>query len=1021
MSETQLISPLLDGFALGNPISEHDGVRCCPAIKENSDKKYIVKIISIPASQAQMDAFLLSGAFKNPEDVMGYFKQIGEDIMKEAQFLKDISRLEGFLSYDGWQMEPITRKRLGYEVYLVSSYKRSLEKHVRRNPVTHLEALNLGLDLCAALSVCRQSGSIYVDLKPSNIFISDKKEYRIGDLGFISLDAMKYTAMPKKYCSRYTPPELLDPMASLNLTVDTYAVGMILYQLYNEGALPVFENAADEVPPAPVNADYELSEIIMKSIHPDPQQRWQDPVEMGQALVSYMQRNAVNDVPITPYTPLDVDAQDVRIPKEEPLEDPDFIAAEMPVEKEQVESTPPASQPDQEPQPDEATDASVSIEDTREPEENLPEEEVENLGEVVDSPIFPLQEETIEETASLNQDESVPQELAESSAFEEAPSEQPPVQASADDFSRIVAKANDLITHETPAGVVLPEIPEEEDPFAFAMEDSIEAEDLKTPFDPVMEPEKESPSKREKRMEKKFRSQERKRKIKRFFARVLVLLILASIGIIGLWCYQYLYLQTIDSIKITGEQDRITVFVDTNADESLLTITCSDNYGNTKTESLNGGEAVFTGLIPNTMYKVEVSIDGFHELVGQTSELFTTDTTTSIVSFTSVTGPEDGSVLLNFTVDGEEPNFWSISYSAEGEEERRETFTGHSVTIDNLTVGKVYTFTLDAGKDLSLSGNTSLEFMSSRLILAENLTATTTNGTDITITWTTPGDTVVDSWTVRCYNDMGYEEQLTVTDTEVYLTGIDSSVSYNVEVTAAGMTQPARTSITANPLNITVLNVDHSEADELNVSWEFSGSKPEEGWLLMYNVDGNSNLNVIKCDSAKAVISPKIPNATYRFTIQSVDGTSIFGNVHNYTCPSAEPFDENGLTAENITLNTLKTPDEKDWRYDNLGSSALTDQFAVGDSISLVLHGKTNFYLPGYELQILYVLRDAYGNVIPDYVTQQDTHWKEIWIGGDYHYAELDIPSVPNKAGTYTLSLFFNGASVGETTFTFSE
>lgn len=147
MSETQLISPLLDGFALGNPISEHDGVRCCPAIKENSDKKYIVKIISIPASQAQMDAFLLSGAFKNPEDVMGYFKQIGEDIMKEAQFLKDISRLEGFLSYDGWQMEPITRKRLGYEVYLVSSYKRSLEKHVRRNPVTHLEALNLGLDL----------------------------------------------------------------------------------------------------------------------------------------------------------------------------------------------------------------------------------------------------------------------------------------------------------------------------------------------------------------------------------------------------------------------------------------------------------------------------------------------------------------------------------------------------------------------------------------------------------------------------------------------------------------------------------------------------------------------------------------------------------------------------------------------------------------------------------------------------------------------------------------------------------
>ena len=54
LAETELISPLLDGFAMGNPMSSHDGVRCCPAIKENSDEKYIVKIISVPAAQTQM-------------------------------------------------------------------------------------------------------------------------------------------------------------------------------------------------------------------------------------------------------------------------------------------------------------------------------------------------------------------------------------------------------------------------------------------------------------------------------------------------------------------------------------------------------------------------------------------------------------------------------------------------------------------------------------------------------------------------------------------------------------------------------------------------------------------------------------------------------------------------------------------------------------------------------------------------------------------------------------------------------
>ena len=318
MSEPKLISPLLDGFSMGNPMSEHDGVQCCPAIKENTDKKYIVKIISIPASQVQMDALLLAGAYKDPADAMDYFQEIGEGVMKEAELLKKLSKLEGFLPYENWQMEPITRHRLGYQVYLIGSYKRSLEKHLRRSPVTHLEAVNLGLDLCSALSVCRQSGALYVDLKPSNIFVSEKKEYRIGDLGFVELDALNYTTLPNKYRSSYTPPELYDPMAPLNLTADTYAVGMILYQLYNDGQLPFKGKAPEEPLPSPINADYELAEIIMKAIHPDPEQRWNDPKEMGKALASYMQRNAVNDVPITPHTPLEINPEDVMVPAKKP-------------------------------------------------------------------------------------------------------------------------------------------------------------------------------------------------------------------------------------------------------------------------------------------------------------------------------------------------------------------------------------------------------------------------------------------------------------------------------------------------------------------------------------------------------------------------------------------------------------------------------------------------------------------------------------------------------------------------------
>ena len=76
MSDQKLISPLLDGFVMGDPLSSHDGVCCCPAMKENSDEKYIVKIISIPASQKELDALLLTGAYPDAASAVAYFKEL---------------------------------------------------------------------------------------------------------------------------------------------------------------------------------------------------------------------------------------------------------------------------------------------------------------------------------------------------------------------------------------------------------------------------------------------------------------------------------------------------------------------------------------------------------------------------------------------------------------------------------------------------------------------------------------------------------------------------------------------------------------------------------------------------------------------------------------------------------------------------------------------------------------------------------------------------------------------------------
>jgi len=1014
LSDPKNISPLLDGFTLGAPISEHHGVICCPAIKENTNKKYIVKIISVPASQSQFDAMLLAGAYKDPGDAMEYFRENGERILEEAELLKTLSKIEGFLPYDGWQMEPITRRRLGYEIYLVGSYKRSLEKYIRKNALTHLEAINFGLDLCAALSVCRQSGFLYADLKPSNVYVSERKEFRIGDLGFLSLNSLRYASLPERYFSPYTPPELLDPMAPMNLTVDTYALGMILYQLYNDGHLPFTGLTPTESLPTPCHADYEMAEIIMKAIHQDPEQRWTDPKDLGKAIASYMQRNSVNDIPITPFIPLDVNPEDIVVIRE--TEAPAEQMQEVPVcedptstevvsvdeESENMTDSP----DDVQELPDEVSASG----DVPVPQNSDDLDDAENVNSEVN-----VDESTISTEESEAAESEPLSEIRENLPAEEAPepesveSDTPDLELS-EEVAKIISRADDIISHEIPLDTAFPAEVELPDPFAFAREDS---EDIEVHFyaDPFVAEEEEDPAPDRKKKSKHFENPSRKRIIRKFISGCISLLLLVGLSVGGFWYYQNVYLQTIDTMSISGTQDEITVLIDTAIDESTLTVYCMDDNGKRLSEPVQGGKVVFSGLKPSTQYSIQIDMRGFHKLVGNTSDKFTTDATTQIVSFQAVAGSENGSVLLDFTVDGHEPDFWNIRYWSEGEEERLETVTSHSTMVTGLTVGKVYTFTLDGGKNFDLGGETSLRYLASRLILAENLAVTSSDGSDISISWKTPGDVVVESWNVRIHDGYGFEEQLTVTENTAMFSGIDPASHYTVEVTAAGMTQPSRIEISADPINLSDFLIDEEAKTEINLSWVYSGIDPEGGWILKYTVDG-SGYQEIPCEKASAVISPLVPGANYKFMLEAADGRTVFNNTVLHTAKDAEKFTEFNFHLDDISADVLETPDDPNWSYETITEDLFTTDFHVGDPASIVLRSTSTFYLPGNKVKLLFVFRDSYGNVLPELIMEESCSWKDIWMGGDSKIGEIDIPVMPTIPGEYQMDLYVNGCTM---------
>ena len=1008
MSELKLVSPLLDGFVMGDPVSDRNGVRCCPAMRENSDEKYIVKIISVPASQKQLDALLLTGAYPNAAAAAEYFKELAEDTVKEARLLQQLAKLEGFLSYEGWQIVPMEGEEVGYDVYLLGSYKRSLEKYLRRNAMTHLSAVNLGIDLCAALSLCRRGGFIYTALTPANVFMTSKQEFRIGDLGFAKLSAMKYSSLPRKAVSRYTPPELHDPYATLNPTVDTYAVGMILYQIYNNGELPFAVKAPMRMLHAPLNADYEMAEIILKACDPNPRKRYQTPIEMGQALVSYMQRNSINDVPIVPPTVENVPVAPATEPGNDltQVEPTVEVAADAtPAPSEELRFMEGLVSDDTAPGADESdnqVDAQTSdevdqilsqadeiisqesdiISITEEPEDvALPEEVIETSEEA----------EQIEEeipAAEAVEESSEPEAMVDS---EEVPSEPIEETDHTEEDDAIEDDDEDEDDVDDLDLSVLDDIINDEDALEFGLPESVPtvATDEDDHFGEVSTPKKK----------------------RGWIGLVIALLVLALVAGGGYYYFTNLYTLHIDDMAIDGYQNTLTVQLSTTAKDNQLTVVCTDTYGNKQELPVSGGKVSFTNLAPDTMYKLTVEAEGFHRTSGSISGTYTTSSQTNIVDFTAKVGMEDGSVILNFTVDGPEAQEWIIEYTAEGEETQSVTFTGHMVTIHDLTIGKDYSFTLaaPASSELYLAGTTSLNFKATNVLLAQNLTILSCENGVLKAQWTAPSSAVVENWTVRCYSDAGYDETVVVTDTNVEFSNVNTENAYTLEVTAAGMSQSVNAFVTANSASVTNVQVTHDPEIGFTVTWD-SAAAPAGGWLVLFRVDGSETTEMAVVSGNTATVKNVIPNASYSFQIMAADGSTVFGGNAEHQGIEPFDFDHYGLTAAKIQSSLCRTPDKEAWTHEDVGKNDYTTSFAAGERASLVLYAGSTFYLKTEDISVTFVIRNADGQVIPSFTRTVTKVWRDLWPGiGKYCY--LDIPVMPTAEGKYTVEVYFNGAT----------
>lgn len=319
MSELHLNTTLLTNMEVLNCLSQKGGKSVYLMKSSKSDQLYVLKHISVPESQTQVEALIFTGAAADTEAAQHYYQQVVSDYQTELEQMETLANSPNLDCFHSYEIKP-KEDGIGFDVFLMAEYRRTLTRAMEDGTITHAGAVNMAMDLCGALQTLRSADLIHRDVTPNNIYLNDQGHYMIGDLGTARISELKFCSMPEALLSSYSAPELFELIADVNETVDLYSVGLILYRIYNGNHAP-FEDekttakAADRMRitgqplPTPMFADYEMAEIICKTCAFRPEDRYPSPEALRDALVDYMKRNQVGDTPIVP--PITADAVQV--------------------------------------------------------------------------------------------------------------------------------------------------------------------------------------------------------------------------------------------------------------------------------------------------------------------------------------------------------------------------------------------------------------------------------------------------------------------------------------------------------------------------------------------------------------------------------------------------------------------------------------------------------------------------------------------------------------------------------------
>lgn len=289
------MEPVFGSWYVETKISEGKNSKFYKVYKTDGiEKNYLgLKTVKFPSGDRELSNALASGKYQNADEYLDILQQSvskNMGIMRSLSGHNNVVRLEAFT---------IVRESSCFYVLMLMELLSPLSDYLSFENISKNDTVNIGRDICRAIEAFREKGVIHHNITPENIYVDNMGNYKLGDFGLFDYSSNMSEG------SLYIAPELYHKNYLRDTSSDIYSLGMLLYKLLNNNRFPFlppyptpislsdreqsFSRCMRGEPfPAPANADFKLTNIILKATAYRAEDRYFSPLSMLSQLESYI-------------------------------------------------------------------------------------------------------------------------------------------------------------------------------------------------------------------------------------------------------------------------------------------------------------------------------------------------------------------------------------------------------------------------------------------------------------------------------------------------------------------------------------------------------------------------------------------------------------------------------------------------------------------------------------------------------------------------------------------------------------